>query len=100
LDNNRSPSRKVGELDNRGSHFYLTLYWAQALANQNKDQELKVIFTKVAKELEENESKIVSELNAAQGTPNDIGGYYMPNVTLMAKEMRPSATFNAILNQI
>ncbi len=100
LDNNRSPSRKVGELDNRGSHFYLALYWAQALANQNKDQELNTIFTKVAKELEENESKIISELNAAQGSANNIGGYYKPNVALMAKAMRPSSTFNTILSQI
>ena len=100
LDNDRSPSRKVGELDNRGSHFYLALYWAQALANQNKDQELKAIFTKVAKGLEENESKIISELNAAQGSANNIGGYYKPNVALMAKAMRPSSTFNTILSQI
>ncbi|MGY8914816.1 MAG: NADP-dependent isocitrate dehydrogenase [Flavobacteriales bacterium] len=100
LDNNRSPSRKVGELDNRGSHFYLALYWAQALANQNKDQELEAIFTKVAKELEENESKIISELNAAQGSANNIGGYYKPNVALMSKAMRPSVTFNTILSQI
>lgn len=100
LDNKRSPSRKVGELDNRGSHFYLALYWAQALANQNKDQELKAIFAKVAKELEENESKIISELNAAQGSANNIGGYYKPNVALMANAMRPSVTFNSILSQI
>ncbi|MET7029447.1 NADP-dependent isocitrate dehydrogenase [Sediminicola luteus] len=100
LDNDRSPSRKVGELDNRGSHFYLALYWAQALANQNKDQELNAIFTKVAKELEENESKIISELNAAQGSANNIGGYYKPNVALMAKAMRPSSTLNTILSQI
>ncbi|ALM07318.1 isocitrate dehydrogenase [Sediminicola sp. YIK13] len=100
LDNDRSPSRKVGELDNRGSHFYLALYWAQALANQNKDQELNAIFTKVAKELEENEFKIISELNAAQGSANNIGGYYKPNVALMAKAMRPSSTFNTILSQI
>ena len=100
LDNDRSPSRKVGELDNRGSHFYLALYWAQALANQNKDQELNTIFTKVAKELEENESKIISELNAAQGSANNIGGYYKPNVALMVKAMRPSNTLNTILSQI
>ncbi|MEJ1222185.1 NADP-dependent isocitrate dehydrogenase [Sediminicola sp. 1XM1-17] len=100
LDNDRSPSRKVGELDNRGSHFYLALYWAQALSNQDKDQELKNIFTKVAKEMETNESKIVSELNAAQGSPNNIGGYYKPNEALIAKAMRPSVTLNAILNQI
>lgn len=100
LDNDRSPSRKVGELDNRGSHFYLALYWAEALANQNKDQDLNAIFTNVAKSLKENESKIVSELNAAQGSANNIGGYYKPNVALMAKAMRPSETFNTILSQI
>lgn len=100
LDNDRSPSRKVGELDNRGSHFYLALYWAQALASQTKDQELKAIFTKVAKELDANESKIISELNTAQGSQNKIGGYYKPNVALMANAMRPSNTFNTIMNQI
>ena len=100
LDNDRSPSRKVGELDNRGSHFYLALYWAEALANQNKDQDLNAIFTNVAKSLKENESKIVTELNAAQGSANNIGGYYKPNVALMAKAMRPSETFNTILSQI
>ncbi len=100
LDNNRSPSRKVNELDNRGSHFYLSLYWAQQLAAQDKDAELKVRFTPIAKELAENETKIITELNNAQGSPMDIGGYYMPNEELVSKAMRPSETFNKILSAI
>ncbi len=100
LDNDKSPSRKVNELDNRGSHFYLTLYWAQALAEQNDDSELKIIFGKVAKALSENESKIIDELIAAQGTTQNIGGYYKPKVDLMEKAMRPSSTFNRILEHL
>jgi isocitrate dehydrogenase len=97
LLNNKSPSRIVNELDNRGSQFYLTLYWAQALSEQNKDVELKTRFTKLAQELSENESKIIEELNSAQGKSVDIGGYYKPNFELATKAMRPSATFNAAL---
>ena len=97
LEHDRSPSRKVGGLDNRGSHFYLALYWAQALAAQDKDAELKKIFTPVAKALSENESKIVAELAAVQGQPADVGGYYLPDDTKAAAALRPSATFNQIL---
>ncbi len=100
LDSDKSPSRKVGELDNRGSHFYLALYWAQALAEQTEDTALQARFAKLAKELGDNEAKIVGELNAAQGKPVDIGGYYHPNRELAAKAMRPSATFNAALAAI
>jgi len=100
LDNDKSPSRKVGELDNRGSHFYLTLYWAQELAKQDKNAELKSIFTKIAKELGENETKIISELNNAQGKKVDIQGYYKGDDNLIANAMRPSKTFNAILAEI
>ncbi|NAS30921.1 NADP-dependent isocitrate dehydrogenase [Flavobacteriaceae bacterium R38] len=100
LDNDKSPSRKVGELDTRGSHFYLSLYWAEALANQTKDPDLQATFTNVFKELQENESKIVEELNNAQGKPVNIGGYYDPNEEEASKAMRPSETLNAILNTI
>jgi len=100
LLNNKSPSRVVNELDNRGSHFYLTLYWAQALANQTKDVELQTRFTKLAQELADNESEIIKELNAAQGKPVDIGGYYKPNIELVTKAMRPSATFNTALKSL
>jgi isocitrate dehydrogenase len=100
LDNKKSPSRKVGELDNRGSHFYLALYWAQALASQKKNSTLKNCFTKVAKLLDENKEKIINELNTAQGSPVDIGGYYIPNENLVNANMRPSKTFNNILNSI
>jgi Monomeric isocitrate dehydrogenase len=97
LDNNKSPSRKVGELDNRGSHFYLALYWAQALASQDTHPALKAKFAPLAKALQENEAKIVAELNGAQGKPVDIQGYYHPNLKLVGQAMRPSATFNAAL---
>ncbi|OOG53603.1 NADP-dependent isocitrate dehydrogenase [Rhodanobacter sp. C03] len=97
LDNNKSPSRKVGELDNRGSHFYLALYWAQALASQESHAALKAKFAPLAKALQENEAKIVAELNGAQGKPVDIQGYYHPNLKLVSAAMRPSATFNAAL---
>lgn len=100
LENKKSPSRKVNELDNRGSHFYLSLYWAQALASQDIDAELKARFTPIAAQLAENEEKIVTELNNAQGTPMDIGGYYMPNDDVTSKLMRPSETFNTILSAI
>ncbi len=100
LDSNKSPSRKVGELDNRGSHFYLALYWAEALAEQTEDADLQARFAKVAQELGENEAKIVAELNAAQGKPVDIGGYFLPDTEKAAKAMRPSATLNAIIDAI
>ena len=98
LNNNKSPSRKVGELDTRGSHFYLALYWAQALAEQNEDEELKAVFAPVAQQLADNEAKIVAELNEVQGRPVDIGGYYRPDKELILKVMRPSATLNAVID--
>lgn len=94
---NKSPTRRVGGIDNRGSHFYLTLYWAQALAAQNDDAELKAEFTPIAEALEANENKIVAELIAVQGKPTDVGGYYQPNEDLAFKAMRPSETFNSII---
>ena len=100
LENNKSPSRKLGGLDNRGSHFYIALYWAQALAAQNDDAELKRIFTPVAAELSQNEDKIVAELLDVQGKPADIGGYYRPDDAKAAAAMRPSATFNRIIDTI
>jgi isocitrate dehydrogenase len=100
LENAKSPSRKVNELDNRGSTFYLTLYWAQTLAVQNKDAALKEKFTKIARDLEANESKIAEELLAAQGEPMDIGGYYLPDDEKTEKAMRPSAVFNTIIDSM
>jgi isocitrate dehydrogenase len=100
LDQDKSPSRKVGELDTRGSHFYLALYWAEALAAQTQDKELQARFAKVAKQLKDNEAKIVAELNAAQGRSVDIGGYFRPNPALASKAMRPSPTLNAIVDAI
>ncbi|TLX57559.1 NADP-dependent isocitrate dehydrogenase [Stutzerimonas nosocomialis] len=97
LDNNKSPSRKIGELDNRGSHFYLAMYWAQELAAQTEDATLAAHFAPLAKQLTENEAKIVAELNAVQGKPADIGGYYRTNPELTSKVMRPSETFNTAL---
>jgi isocitrate dehydrogenase len=97
LQEDKSPARAVGGLDNRGSHFYLALYWAQALAAQNKDSGLKVRFAPLAKKLAANEEKIVAQINGVQGCAVDIGGYYRPDATLVAKAMRPSQTFNAIL---
>ncbi|MCB0450183.1 MAG: NADP-dependent isocitrate dehydrogenase [Confluentibacter sp.] len=97
LDTNKSPSRKAGELDNRGSHFYLALYWAEALAEQNIDTALKAEFTPIAKQLAENETVIITELNQIQGSPVNIGGYYEPNETLVTNAMRPSKTLNSIL---
>jgi isocitrate dehydrogenase len=98
LENDKSPSRKVGELDNRGSHFYLALYWAEALANQNEDADLKAEFTKVAKELKENEERIVTELNSVQGKRVDIGGYYKPTHSLEVEAMRPSGILNGVIS--
>ena len=100
LDNNRSPARKVGQIDNRGSHFYLALYWAEALAARTKDKELQARFAGVAKRLGDNESKINQELLGAQAKPMDIGGYYDPDPVKTSKAMRPSATFNAIVDAI
>ena len=94
---NKSPSRKVNELDNRGSHFYLALYWAQEVAAQTKDTDLTAQFSKLAEELSANEAKIVEELNSAQGVAMDIAGYYSPNFDLTSKAMRPSATLNAAI---
>jgi len=99
LLNDKSPSRKVKELDNRGSHFYLALYWAEALANQDQDADLKASFASLYQSLSENETAIVSELNEVQGSPVDMGGYYLPNVDLVAKEMRPSETLNGLINK-
>ncbi len=99
LTENKSPSRKAGELGNRGSHFYLALFWAEALANQTKSIELKNRFTSLANSLKENESQIVSELLATEKTKQDIGGYYLPDAKKVAQAMRPSKTFNEILNQ-
>lgn len=97
LENDKSPARVVGKLDNRGSHFYLALYWAQALAAQNKDAELKAKFTTLATALEANEQVIVHELNSSQGTPLNIGGYFRPDAALASQAMRPSATLNEVI---
>jgi isocitrate dehydrogenase len=97
LDNSKGPSPKTGELDNRGSQFYLTLYWAQALAEQSEDKELAARFAPLAKALAANEQKIVAELNGVQGKPVDIGGYYLPDREKVTSVMRPSPTFNAAL---
>ncbi len=100
LENKKGPSRKAGELDNRGSHFYLAMYWAEALANQNKDADLKAQFQKVAKDLEANEAKIVSELNDIQGKAIEIGGYYLPTEDLLQHAMNPSVTLKSVLSQL
>ena len=100
LENKKSPSRKVYELDNRGSHFYLALYWAKALAQQNKDAELQARFTPIAKDLAEHEGQIIEELHVVQGKPVDIGGYYRPDPRKVSQVMRPSRTFNAIIDQL
>jgi isocitrate dehydrogenase len=100
LDENKSPSRRVGELDNRGSHFYLAMYWAQALAEQTNDEELKASFTAIAQALTKQEAKIIAELNAAQGPSMNINGYYYADVDLARKAMRPSETFNTILSSL
>lgn len=98
LENKKGPSRKVNELDNRGSHFYLALYWSEALANQDSDIELKHEFSQIFKALQSHETKIIEELNSVQGSSVDIGGYYYPNEALTTKAMRPSKTLNSILN--
>jgi isocitrate dehydrogenase len=100
LRENKSPSRKVNELDNRGSHFYLAMYWAQNVAAQNDHAGLKETFTAFAKTITDNEAKIVAELIEVQGKPVDMGGYYNPNVEVLKKAMRPSATFNSALSQL
>ncbi|MEX2336608.1 MAG: NADP-dependent isocitrate dehydrogenase [Fulvivirga sp.] len=100
LENKKSPSRKVNEIDNRGSHYYLALYWAHALANQSKDSDLQRTFTGVAQQFADSETKIMDELNAAQGKPVDIGGYYQPNEEKVSRAMRPSATLNGIIEKI
>jgi isocitrate dehydrogenase len=100
LNNNRSPSRKTGELDIRGSHFYLAMYWAQALADQTDSKELQAIFTPVAQQLADNEDKIVAELNAVQGKAADIGGYYRPDKELASSVMRPSETLNSVIDSL
>ncbi|MCG3110636.1 MAG: NADP-dependent isocitrate dehydrogenase [Candidatus Manganitrophus sp. SB1] len=100
LDTNKSPGRKLGELDNRGSHFYLAFYWAQALAEQTQDKDLQARFAKIAKEMEQNEAKILAELKAAQGQKVDLGGYYHSDPEKTSKAMRPSPTLNAIVDAI
>ncbi len=100
LEKGKSPSRKVNELDNRGSHFYFAMYWARALADQDKDQELKAKFTNVAEELESKEQVIIDELNGAQGSPVELGGYFMPDDEKASKAMRPSATLNAVIDTL
>jgi isocitrate dehydrogenase len=100
LANDKSPARKIGQIDNRGSHFYLAMYWAEALGKQNKDTELKAIFAPISAEFFANEAKINAELIGTQGKPQNIGGYYQPNPELTSKAMRPSETFNSILAKI
>ncbi|MFA6499193.1 MAG: NADP-dependent isocitrate dehydrogenase, partial [Desulfurivibrionaceae bacterium] len=100
LENEKSPSRKVGERDTRGSQFYLALYWAQSLAAQSKDKEVQARFAKVAQELGDNEAKIVAELNSAQGRPVDIGGYYRPDRVKATQAMRPSKILNTVVDAI
>jgi isocitrate dehydrogenase len=100
LEQNKSPSRKVGEPDNRVSHFYVAMYWAQALAAQDDDAELKDKFTEIASALTENEDDIVKEMIAVQGSPIDIGGYYNPDFSKVSAAMRPSATFNNIMDKL
>ena len=100
LQNNKSPSRKVKELDNRGSHFYLALYWAEALSAQDQDSELKAIFAPLAESLSQSEATIIEDLNAAQGSPVSIGGYYAPDFEKASEAMRPSKTLNRALATI
>ena len=100
MEQRRQPSRRVNELATRGSHFYLALYWAQALADQTTDSELRDIFSGVAEEITNNEDKIVQELIEVQGSAVDIGGYYLPNDDLTSKAMRPSSTLNSIIDKI
>jgi len=100
LENDRSPGRKLGTIDNRGSHFYLALYWSQALAAQTSDLELQAQFQPIAEALTTNEAKIVAELLAVQGKSVDVGGYYKPDNAKADAALRPSATFNAILTRV
>jgi isocitrate dehydrogenase len=100
LLNGKSPSRIAGEIDNRGSHFYLSLYWAEALAHQDTDVDLKTTFSNIFNQLKENETQIVSELNRIQGKKVDIGGYYLPNEDLANDAMRPCKRFNEIINNL
>ncbi|HAW97731.1 MAG TPA: NADP-dependent isocitrate dehydrogenase, partial [Opitutae bacterium] len=100
LDENRSPSRKVNELDNRGSHFYLALYWAEALAAQDEDPDLGGRFSPIRDALMQEEESIIRELNDAQGSPVDLGGYFLPDVEKVSSAMRPSRTFNEILSRL
>jgi isocitrate dehydrogenase len=100
LENSKSPSRKVNEIDNRGSTFYLVMYWASTLATQTEDQSLADRFKTIASQLKKNEDKITKELLNAQGAPVDIGGYFLPDITMVEKAMRPSATLNEIINGI
>jgi isocitrate dehydrogenase len=100
LEHDKSPQRKVGEIDNRGSHFYLAMYWARALADQTRDRDLQATFAPIARELEQHERAIVSELNGVQGRPVEIGGYYHPDPALTANAMRPSATFNTVVDSL
>ena len=97
LDTNKSPSRKVGEIDNRGSHFYIAMYWAEALATQNDDADLKAYFSPIAEQLAANKTKITEELNEAQGASVNIGGYFKPNSAKVTAAMRPSSTLNSII---
>jgi len=100
LDNDKSPQRKVGELDNRGSHFYLAMYWARALADQSEDTDLRATFAPIAHQLEQQEATIVAELNGVQGKPVEIGGYYHPDSARTSNAMRPSPTLNAIVDSM
>ena len=100
LNTNKSPSRKCGELDTRGSHFYLAMYWAQALSEQGYDMDIQAIFTPVAKQLTDNEHTIVAELNSVQGHPAELGGYYRPDKAMTLKVMRPSDTLNKVIDSL
>src|SRR5690606_20911510 len=100
LENDRSPARKVGQIDNRGSHFYLAQYWAEALSVQDQDSELKNLFSPIAEQLISQEAEINAELIAAQGKPQDIGGYYSPEDDLLTQAMRPSTILNNIISSI
>jgi isocitrate dehydrogenase len=100
LENDKSPARKVGQIDNRGSHFYLAMYWAEALAAQTNDAEIAAKFAPIASAMQQNEAKISEELIAAQGRPQDIGGYYHPNADKTYAAMRPSETLNSIVDGI
>ena len=100
LQNNKSPARKLGKIDNRGSHFYLAMYWAQELASQNTDSDLKIEFSKIADQLTSNEEAIIQEMNAVQRQSVDLKGYYNPNEEVCSEVMRPSDTFNKIVDNL